>query len=297
MPFHCALAVCATFCAEIAGALIPIFGPDFPTQCVPPEAPEWRRMTIDPAIVVHATEEAEKYRIHYSMQSPKSSRGSYSPQQRVYEPSLSMRSTPSNSLERRLRLKRPFGGDSPYGTPTDTDVDGNASETSSGDGYYCSPVTPVSVNSHNLHHSQTWRSHNANSHIANSSVNINSHKLVPGSNPLLSAIPRSTGLIDVQMSNPWTSMKRGADDADDEYEAESPGVADDKASDGGKSPDKEIDDAASNGSAPGGVEQNAAMLLMNLNMQDGEYASKLAAREDSMVSDGPRVKRRRATSM
>ncbi|CAG8971258.1 hypothetical protein HYALB_00001424 [Hymenoscyphus albidus] len=297
MPFGCALAVCATFCADIAGALIPIFGPDFPSQCVPPEAPEWKRMTIDPAIVVQATEEAERYRMHYSMQSPKSSRSSYSPQQRVYEPSLSMRSTPSNNLERRLRLKRPFGGDSPYGTTTDTDIDGNASETSSGDGYYCSPVTPVSVNSHSLHHSQTWQSLNTTSHLANSSVNLQSHRLVPGSNPLLSAIPRSTGLIDVHMSNSWTAIKRRADDADDEYEAESPSVADEKVSDAGKSPDKEMEDAGRNGSAPGGVEQNAAMLLMNLNMKDGEYASNLAAKVDSMVSDGPRVKRRRATSM
>lgn len=65
MPFACAKAVCATFCAPIAGALIPIFGPDFPSQCVSPEAPEHGRMQIDQMIVVESAREAEMFRRMY----------------------------------------------------------------------------------------------------------------------------------------------------------------------------------------------------------------------------------------
>lgn len=66
MPFTCAKAVCATFCASIAGALIPIFGPKFPLQCIPPDAPEHGRMVIDQTIVAEATREAELYRRMYA---------------------------------------------------------------------------------------------------------------------------------------------------------------------------------------------------------------------------------------
>lgn len=55
MPFHCARAVCATFCYPIAGALIPIFGPSFPSQCRTPEDPLYQDMKIDPAVIQEAT--------------------------------------------------------------------------------------------------------------------------------------------------------------------------------------------------------------------------------------------------
>lgn len=65
MPFTCAKAVCATFCAPIAGALIPIFGPGFPSQCVAPGAPEHGRMAIDPSVVVESAREAAMFRRMY----------------------------------------------------------------------------------------------------------------------------------------------------------------------------------------------------------------------------------------
>ncbi|KAK4185090.1 hypothetical protein QBC35DRAFT_390262 [Podospora australis] len=58
MPYYCAKAVCATFCHQIAGALIPIFGPDFPSECIPEGAPGYKRMIIDPEIVARARREA-----------------------------------------------------------------------------------------------------------------------------------------------------------------------------------------------------------------------------------------------
>jgi hypothetical protein len=295
MPYTAALAVCATFCSSIAGALIPLFGPSFPSLCVPEEAPEYKRMIIDPAIVVQATAEAESYRVRSAMMTPKSNRDSYSPEHRSLGP-VSMRATPPpNNLERRLRLKRTFGGDSPYGTPTDTDADGNASETSSGDGYYCSPVTPVSANS--LHIPQTWRSNNMLSQATNSSVNIlHPLKPAPGPDPLLSAIPRSSCMINVRMSNPWTAIKRRVEevDADDEMEPDDcVSLTEDKIDDKPVVSQSEVV-CANDG---GGVEQKAALLLMKLNVRDGEYGSEIAGKEDDSSFYQPRIKRRRATSM
>ncbi|KAH8167043.1 hypothetical protein CIB48_g1188 [Xylaria polymorpha] len=66
MPYQCAKAVCATFCHNISGAMIPIFGPDFPALCTQVDAPEYSRMVIDPAIVIRSTREAEYYRHLYS---------------------------------------------------------------------------------------------------------------------------------------------------------------------------------------------------------------------------------------
>lgn len=62
MPYHCAKAVCATFCHEISGALIPIFGPDFPALCKPVDTPGYSSMAIDSTIVTRSTREAETFR-------------------------------------------------------------------------------------------------------------------------------------------------------------------------------------------------------------------------------------------
>lgn len=65
MPYTCAKAICATFCASIAGALIPIFGEDFPSQCISIDAPDHGRMVIDPAIIAESAREAELFRRIY----------------------------------------------------------------------------------------------------------------------------------------------------------------------------------------------------------------------------------------
>ena len=62
MPYACAKAVCATFCCHIAGALIPIFGPDFPAACLPPQSPEYGRMVIAKALVQEATRDTQLMR-------------------------------------------------------------------------------------------------------------------------------------------------------------------------------------------------------------------------------------------
>lgn len=62
MPYSCAKAVCATFCYQIAGALIPIFGSNFPSECLPPQSSDFARMVIDPVLVAEATRETELMR-------------------------------------------------------------------------------------------------------------------------------------------------------------------------------------------------------------------------------------------
>ena len=291
MPFSCALAVCATFCSHISAALIPIFGPAFPSQCVPLEAPEHGRMIIERTLIVAATEQAEAFRQHYSSFTPKSTpRTSYSPQ---YSDNHEVRGMTPPVLGRRLRLKRAFGNN-PYGTPTETDRETNGSETSSGDGYFCSPGTPASMSSA----SHRW-AHNAVSHMANASINILPPQTLEGPNPWLSAVPRSTGLSEVNVAFAWHNKRRAEEvEADDHgYDGEESGesIPDDKSADD----EKMADDSRNNGeNMTGGVEKKAAWLLMKLSVKDGECASDtLQADKEPFVDYGPRVKRRRAKSM
>lgn len=51
MPFEAARAVAATFCFRIRYVLTPIFGLDFPAQCIAPGAPGYDSMHISPKII------------------------------------------------------------------------------------------------------------------------------------------------------------------------------------------------------------------------------------------------------
>ncbi|CZR62189.1 uncharacterized protein PAC_12086 [Phialocephala subalpina] len=306
MPYACALAVCTTFCSHISSALIPIFGPTFPSQCVPPEAPEHGRMIIDPSIIISATAEAEAYHVQYSTFTHKA-RDSYSPQvpqhsirsigERNHLPD--MRTTPSNLANRRLRLKRAFTGDVPYDLNSDTELDTNGSETSGGE-YLCSPVTPVSSNNLSQGLPQVWHGNNTISNLANASLSISSQ--FNGPNPILSAIPRSTGLNEMHIGSSagWRGVvkrRRNEEvDADDDYDGGESGTSatDDKGSVGDeKGSDREMEDVASNG--VGGAEKKAAWLLMKLSVKDGECGTEAGKEKDT--DEGPRIKRRRALSM
>ncbi|KAL7915909.1 hypothetical protein GGI35DRAFT_10621 [Trichoderma velutinum] len=62
MPYLCARAVCATFCTRIAGALIPLFGPSFPSHCTPSDSPYYNEMVISQRIIMEATEDVARFR-------------------------------------------------------------------------------------------------------------------------------------------------------------------------------------------------------------------------------------------
>lgn len=220
MPHACAKAVCATFCAPIAGALIPIFGPDFPSQCISPNAPEHGRMAIDPAIVAESGREAQMYRRVLANANAVNANGHLPlhPQQMhhySHGPALpSPTSIPSPRLARRglhrhgspydyERDRVDYGGrvcfkrglDSPHATESDPEI-------------HIGPETPSLP--HASHHrsmpyspmspprSSGWTVANHPGHSHSSSTSPNSHPhsfaedfLYPGGpNPLLSAIPR-----------------------------------------------------------------------------------------------------------
>lgn len=62
VPYRCARALCATFCYDIAGALIPLFGHGFPAECTPPESPYFGDMVIGQHLVAASKMEAEACR-------------------------------------------------------------------------------------------------------------------------------------------------------------------------------------------------------------------------------------------
>lgn len=62
MPYQCARAACATFCYPIAGALIPIFGPSFPQECIRPDSPRFGRMIIDEHLIREAKQDITVYK-------------------------------------------------------------------------------------------------------------------------------------------------------------------------------------------------------------------------------------------
>ncbi|POS80656.1 hypothetical protein DHEL01_v200942 [Diaporthe helianthi] len=220
MPHACAKAVCATFCAPIAGALIPIFGPDFPSLCTSPDAPEHGRMSIDPAIVAESGREAELYRRVFANANAVNVNGHLPlhPQQMhhySHGPALpSPTSIPSPRLARRglqrhgspydyERDRVDFGGrlcfkrglDSPHASESDPEMR-TGPETSSlalAPHHRSIPYSPMSPP-----RSSGWTVANHPGHAHSSSTSPNSlHPnfsddfLYPGGpNPLLSAIPR-----------------------------------------------------------------------------------------------------------
>lgn len=176
MPFDCAKAVCATFCYRIAGALIPIFGEEFPSMCIPPDAPEHGRMIIDPTIVLQSTREADHFRRFYSnMVTSTSGGGGLSPNSRDHHHHRHQRrpirlggyddaATTRQHQQQypRLRVRRPFvSSENPYGIDTDGEVS-PATDRGLHDRFVYSPIqvlTPLrpptsswtSVNNPNSH--------------------------------------------------------------------------------------------------------------------------------------------------
>ncbi|KAK3294036.1 uncharacterized protein B0H64DRAFT_179013 [Chaetomium fimeti] len=113
MPYACARAVCATFCYKIAGALIPLFGPEFPLECIPENAHGHGRMVISPDIVEQARNDAiALFRPVAALPSPRPSR-SISPLPSQRSARIHESYDYPSDYDPRLLL-------SPY---TDTDVD------------------------------------------------------------------------------------------------------------------------------------------------------------------------------
>lgn len=154
MPYNCAFAVCATFCANIAGALIPIFGPAFPSECVPANSPLCGRMVIDQSIIIRSTEDALAFRIGASS-CPTSNPSSSNSHALTPSPSLKSSQTANSMSSRstltnyslmhehaRKRLK-PKCRRAPCGESVDTDSEASTSYYHLDRTQFSNPPTPI----------------------------------------------------------------------------------------------------------------------------------------------------------
>jgi hypothetical protein len=309
MPYFCAKAVCETFCYNIAGALVPIFGPDFPSRCVRPDAPDFGRMVIHPQIIAEATREAETYRrLHQDGFRPAAGRTAAlsSPTQKRERKEAAR----TFHHDRRVRVKSHLVCGSPCST--DTDGDGNrsaldsASSTTSGGASSGSRYLYTSSGWTAANHHPLPRSHQ----VVGSSHNHFFHDdRYRQANPWLSAIPRfaPTARSHQQGFPPrsW-SIKRSIDHEDVDYSYEG------SESHSGSSPaTSSIASIASIASVAsmtssrqfedeGTVEaaKKAAMLLVHLSVQDPQGPqSSSEATVEAQTLNGHRSKRRRATSL
>ena len=280
MPYSCAKAVCATFCYKIAGALIPIFGPSFPSLCAPPDSPDYGRMTIDPSIIASATREAElNRRRHLGLHTSRSGVLSASNSPRRRTPA---RSTPERdfyqinraAFQHQARLG-PHGRSScsPYNTDSD-------------EGYRSVPDTVAGSWSPNssayLYASQSRSSGWAS---VNQSVPATPLREDLEVQPWASSIPRFAPPDDPRL-RPWKGHKRkryidegsdGGYDGGAESQANSPSMGDGK-------------DAVS-GDENGGMTEDA-LLLLNLREQDTAVKC-----TEKPVEGLDRTKRRRTCSV
>ncbi|KAI0972676.1 hypothetical protein F4678DRAFT_471639 [Xylaria arbuscula] len=213
MPYHCAKAVCATFCYNISGALIPIFGPDFPSLCTQVDAPDYSRMVIDPAIVLQSTQEAEYYRRLYSNSSTASTgsasrndTGDVSPKRERRGYRAAYDETGGHQPRYRVRktcVSTPGSENSPYTTDADGEISPTADRTSLVRGpshhqlprFLHSPVpsiiTPLRPSHASGSNSSGWTPANAPhppAHLRPPSE----YQTNTGPSPWLSAIPRFT---------------------------------------------------------------------------------------------------------
>ncbi|XDG06726.1 hypothetical protein ABKA04_006341 [Annulohypoxylon sp. FPYF3050] len=319
------------------GALIPIFGPDFPSICTPSEAPEYSRMIIDPAIINHATREAEHFRRLYTNTITSASGGSRVSPIRDRRPLFqSPYDDPRQSHHqyRRHPIRKPFavptGCDSPYATDTDSDMSPVAPERGSvllRDRFPYSPMAPPPpppplVNPALRQPSSGWTPAN---------VVLPHHYETPGPSPWLSAVPRFTTTAHLPpypsprshsqaQLQPWRgASKRSADHVDAEYEYDnhrdrdenirtptttttSPQEAITPANRDEDRYDQNKNERPADPPAILGADKNAALLLMNLSVSDsrgtkGSGAGITSETNSPRDEEFPRVKRIRASSM
>ncbi|TDZ31791.1 Transcriptional repressor XBP1 [Colletotrichum spinosum] len=274
MPYDCAKAVCATFCYNIAGALIPIFGPTFPSLCIPPGSPDYARMVIDPRIVEESIRDADLSR-------------------KVHQHGFSAGPGPLPSIDRRAmrplredrrlrlntRLMSPYSddGDGPRSCP-----DSASSNGSDGVGYSYG-FHAAHAQRHPLPPTSSWTPANR----------AEPYRLIDESHrpphPYLSAVPRFTPLNRQTTSiRPLWAPKRPIDeegaagrDSSESNHGSSPALSYASQRRQEEEPDTEL------------AEQNAALGLMTLRTAPRKEPGYL---DDADSPDGHRSKRRRATS-
>lgn len=132
MPFETARAIAKTFCWKIRYALTPVFGPDFPKQCLRPDAEGFGAMVIDPAITQRCREQARLYReMEVETSANASTRSPLTPD--------------SPTAPRRIRQLRRKGLQSNASSYTTDSDDDYRSRSSSPSLPYCNTWTPANT--------------------------------------------------------------------------------------------------------------------------------------------------------
>ncbi|KAH5823779.1 hypothetical protein HBI94_088540 [Parastagonospora nodorum] len=114
MPYDAAKAIAATFCYDIRFALTPVFGQDFPSQCLSREQPGFSKFVIDPVIVRNCIAETDRFRregTSYRLMASASASPTIPTQMNFDSPSWK----PKTMKQRRTR---PADIESGYGTDT-----------------------------------------------------------------------------------------------------------------------------------------------------------------------------------
>lgn len=311
MPYNCAKAVCATFCFNIAGALIPIFGPAFPSQCVRPDTSDYGRMIISPRLIAEAAREAELWRRTYLRSF--TSAGFHGNPATATSPKRDRKDTAAARGSgfplggRRLRTKNSLGS-SPYMTDTDGDGGGRSGTESASIG----TVSLASANGYMSHYTSltharaaagVWAAADGRHHLGSSAARRRGYAYPTpeeprhAADPWLSAVPRFAppDHADHVLVRPWTSANKRPmeyDDIDYGYEGGESHSGSSPATSTITAPHRAEDPPAD------GTEKKAALLLINLSVRDrGGAASATLVTEEADGAVVHRSKRRRATSM
>ncbi|KAI0203790.1 hypothetical protein F4808DRAFT_476187 [Astrocystis sublimbata] len=214
MPYQCAKAVCATFCQTISGAMIPIFGPDFPSLCAQLDSPEYARMVIDPAIVIRSTREAEYYRHLYS----NAARQDATPKREH----RAFRGSHDEVIKNRspYRIRRAFSPTpGSINSPYTTDTEGEASPVTDRIADFSrenphlqpqrfphSPIPSITASLRSSHASSGISSWTPVNIVPRSShLRLQSEHQAPRPSPWLTALPRFTTTAHVQSSPYWSN--------------------------------------------------------------------------------------------
>lgn len=216
MPYDCAREVCATFCHDIAPALIPIFGPTFPSDCIPPGSRDFERWSIKQSTIRSATIQSEAFRRHYTALAFESERSFTSSIKVAIRSSPMCDMNPATDRGRRLRIGRKYRELEKHHDP---DIASLSSEAGGRHVRYTPPTpasaasqsphrnwVPISHQEHNmlLHHMVDSKEKSSSKYYQqpqndSSSQSHYSPSIMHVANPYLSAIPRSTNFLDMGM--------------------------------------------------------------------------------------------------
>lgn len=237
MPFEAAKAVAATFCWNIRYALTPVFGAEFPSQCVQPGSEQFGEMVIDGNITRCCAEEA---RVYCSLEKLARSRATSAMRSPLTpEP----QTFPRHIDQLRINGHKLQGSDSCY-----------SSEAESGDHFALAPSTP------DFAYRNTWTPANTPRSVIDSRLPSPREILAGISAKTRTGHALATNSSSSTSSPPLSPKSRWTD------------IADEKCDGSSSAESSDVDFLTKTwrrkrAASPGPSDQNAAFLLLNLRMK------------------------------